>query len=658
MIIKGVDVSGFASWGADWWRQRKNERIEKERIWQECWLASVSKFGQTWDNLQDFRSKRYIPVTQQAVEAVAAHLTQGVIPYDEWFEILGRTPEDDVNSKANQGLLMWQHQKTGFRTKFYQLVKYSTIFGNVPWCVNWTERMQTVPDEGAFQSQMMQAAGVAGMVGEPMPKPDLTAMPMKEQRVYDGPILEVGNIFDFVIERHPNDPDHAPRCMRSFKSKAYLLDMQNEDGYSIYEGVQDILEQDGQNETSDALKREVYRLEGFVEQPKGQVELLQFEGDLELPGPDGTPVIYKNHILVVANRSKVIRFEPNPFAHGRPSWNMFVLYPEPGEVYGRGIIEPALGLQDVINVRVNQVIEANTLIVNPTFEAVQDGVFDVNEFISAPGAVNLVAASGNIRPIQVIPQAALGFNEVGFMMAQHNQSTGAQASFTSEAYQKSATEVAAQSGMTQSRNAETIKHIEYDAALPIISMQMQLNQQLMDEAVWIRVVGDPNSQQVFDPMSGQPVAQQGPLQLKVSPSDIEGNFDCYAVGAANVANAQQQMSQTIQLISVFGQSPGAQVIKWPDLVRDTFALARMRNSWKYIKTPQEVLNDQQQQLAQQLALQQGSQGPQQGPGGPGGANPVGSQPGPNGVSSMAGLAEQHGAPASGPHPSQLAGSRR
>jgi len=657
MIIKGVDVSGFASWGADWWRKRKNERIEKERIWQECWLASVSKFGKTWDDLQDFRSKRYIPVTQQAVEAVAAHLTQGVIPYDEWFEILGRTPEDEANSKANQGLLMWQHQKMGFRTKFYQLVKYACVFGNVPYCVNWTERMQTIPDEAAFQSQMMQAAGVAGMVGEPMPKPDLAAMPMKEQRVYDGPTLEVGNIFDFVIERHPNDPDHAPRCVRSFKSKAYLLDMQNEDGYSIYEGVEDVMDTDGQNETSDALKREVYRLEGFIEQPKGQVELLQFEGDLELPGPDG-PVIYKNHILVVANRSKVIRFEPSPFAHGMPSWNMFVLYPEPGEVYGRGIIEPALGLQDVINVRANQVIEANTLIINPSYEVVQDGVFDANEYISAPGAVNLVAQAGNIHPIQQIPQAALGFQEIGFMMAQHNQSTGAQASFTSEAYQKSATEVAAQSGMVQSRNAETIKHIEYDCALRIINMQMQLNQQLMDEAVWIRVVGDPQTQQVFDPMSGQPVTQQAPLQLKVSPSDIEGNFDCYAVGAANVANAQQQMAQTIQLVSVFGQSPGASVIKWDVLARDTFALARMRNSWKYIKTPQEVQSDQQQQLAQQLALQQGSQGSNQGSGGPGGANSAGSQPGPTGVSSMAGLAEQHGAPANGPLPEQLAGSRR
>ena len=668
MIIKGVDVSGFATWGADFWRRKKNERIEKEVIWQECWLASVSKFGKTWDNIQDYRSKRYIPVTQQAVEAVAAHLTQGVMPYDEWFQIYGRTPLDDTKAKAVQSLLMWQHQQIGFRTKFAQLVKYACIFGNVPYCVNWEERTQVVPDQDAFVSQMYEAGKVSTAMGEPMPNPDLAAMPMKEQRVYDGPTLEVGNIFDFVVDRHPNDPDHAPRCMRTFKSKAYLLEMQNKEGYSIYEGVEDLNEDSGHNETSDGLKREVYRLEGFVEQPRGQVELLQFEGDLELPGPDGVPTIFKNHILVIANRTKVIRFEPSPFAHGKPSWNMFVLYPEPGEVYGRGIIEPALGLQDVINVRANQVIEANTLVINPMFEVVQDGVFDVNEWLSAPGALAVVAQKGNITPIQQIPQAALGFQEVGFMMSQHNQSTGAQASFTSEAYQKSATEVAAQSGMTQSRNAETIKHIEYNCLTKIVNMQMQLDQQLMDEAVWIRVVGDPQSQTIFDPVSGQPITQQAPVQLKVSPQDIEGDFDCYAVGASNVANSQQQMSQTIQLMSVIAQSPGAQVIKWNELTKTLFDLARVRDSWKFIKTDQEIQLEQQQQLqqqqqqqqqqfAQQLALQGAQQGPQQGSGGPGGANAAGSQPGPSGISSMAGVPEQHGAPAGGPRPEQLAGSR-
>ena len=242
MITKGVDVSSFASWGANWWRQKKNERIEKEVIWQECWLASVSKFGKTWDNLADFRSKRYIPITQQAVEAVAAHLTQGVMPYDEWFKIYGRTPDDDVKAKAVQALLMWQHQQIGFRTKFSQLIKYACIFGNVPYCVNWEERTQIVPDQDAFASQMYQAAQVSQGLGEPMPNPDLAAMPTKEQRVYDGPTLEIGNIFDFVIDRHPNNPDHAPRCMRTFKSKAYLLGMQNKDGYSIYEWIENVQE--------------------------------------------------------------------------------------------------------------------------------------------------------------------------------------------------------------------------------------------------------------------------------------------------------------------------------------------------------------------------------------------------------------------------------
>jgi hypothetical protein len=189
-------------------------------------------------------------------------------------------------------------------------------------------------------------------------------------------------------------------------------------------------------------------------------------------------------------------------------------------------------------------------------------------------------------------------------------------------------------------------------------MQLQLDQQLMDESVWIRVVGDPQTMTIFDPDSGQPITQQAPVQLRVSPSDIEGNFDCYAIGASNVANSQQQMSQTIQLMSVLAQSPGAQVIKWNELTKTLFDLARVRDSWKFIKTDQEIQIEQQQQFAQQLAMQQAGQGPGQGPGGPGGANPAGSQPGPSGVSSMAGVAEQHGAPVGGPLPQQLAGSRR
>lgn len=242
------------------------------------------------------------------------------------------------------------------------------------------------------------------------------------------------------------------------------------------------------------------------------------------------------------------------------------------------------------------------------------------------------------------------------MMAQFNQSTGAQSSFTTQDYQKSATEVAASAGMSQSRNADTIKHIEYSALNPILTMEMQLNQQLMDEAVWIRVIGDPNSGTMFDPTTGMPINAPAPAVMRVAPEDIEGDFDCYAVGASNIANAQQQMGQTIQLISVLAQSPAASIIKWNELAKDLFQQARIRDAWKFVKTDQEIQLEQQQQFAQQLAMQQAG-GPPQGSGGKGGPNAAGSQPGPGGVSSVARVAEQHGPPTNGPHAGQLAGSR-
>ena len=63
MISKDAPEN-VASWGAEKWRTLKNERIAKERIWQECWLAYDSKFGQTWVDLDAIRCVRHINFSQ------------------------------------------------------------------------------------------------------------------------------------------------------------------------------------------------------------------------------------------------------------------------------------------------------------------------------------------------------------------------------------------------------------------------------------------------------------------------------------------------------------------------------------------------------------------------------------------------------------------
>ena len=317
---------------------------------------------------------------------------------------------------------------------------------------------------------------------------------------------------------------------------------------------------------------------------------------------------------------------------------MFTLIPEPNEVYGKGILEPVLGLQDVANVRMNQVIDANSLIVNPMLKVRNTGVIDFENFISAPGALHLVNDPDDITPLVIPDRSALGMNEIGFISAQFNDITGAMKAFSTENYQKSATEVSAVGGMLQSRFAEMVRHIEQTFAIPALEMQIQLNQGMMDEALWIRVV-EPGPSQKMDPMTGMPVMYDpvGPAPMLISPEDIRGELDIYPVGASWVANNQQQVAATIQLVQIFGQSPAAGVIKWNGLVKDMADLMKLRDSYKWIKTDAEIAYEQQ-LMAMQNQQQMGQEGGPGGSGGPEGSSRSG------GPQSMAGSA---GAPIGG-----------
>lgn len=649
MIIPDIDQQQLASWLVTNWRRLKDERSQKESIWQECWLAYTSKFGQTWQEIAEYRSKRYIPISKLAVESVSAHLTQGVMPHDDWFNILGRTPDDERGAKYMTALMKWQHFRTGWRKQFASILKQAAIFGCVPWAVLWKQDVRWVPDPeqhgenmGAYAAAVESGAAQAGV-----PPP----VPLKPIRKYDGPEIVAGNIFDFVIDRNGND-EYALRISRYFKTKAYLRQMAEPDamGYALYQNVESINNESPYKETSDGIRRQVDAEMGFYDIPKDRVELLEAWGDFEIDGET-----YHNHVLVVANRTTVLRFEPNPYAHGRIPWQMFVLQPDPIEVYGNGILEPALGLQDVVNVRINQIIEGNALTVNPQLQVVNDGTVDLENFISAPGAIHLVSQIGNIAPLQMAGKPELGMSEVGFMMAQFNQSTGAMQSFSTEDYQKSATEISAQAGMTNSRFSESIRHIESTFVVPALEMQLELNQQMMDQATWIRVVEPQFNPQDIDPMTGMPRMYDpvGPAPMQIMPDDIRGEFDIYPVGASWVANNREALAQMIQLTQVIAQSPAAQVIKWNEFAKLAYEKANVRDAYRFIKSDGELIREW--QMAMQAQQQMGGTGSWQG-----GADGSGGSSGGRGAASVAGApgAQPGGGAGTGPQQQTNGGPQR
>lgn len=625
MISANVDPEKVVSLVTTFWRQKKDERTEKEDIWRECWLAYNAKFGKTWENVKRYRSRRYIPVSTQAVDAVGSHIVQGLMPHENWFRVEGRTPDDQTSAKVMTNLMRWQHFRASWRSNIARAVKQAAIFGNVPWAVLWKEDIRFVPNTEKFAGDL-GAFAIDGQNPENQ-RPQMELMP---KRQFDGPEFIIHNIFDTVVDRRPDDPDTGLIVLKMVKSKAYVQAMSNPDpstGYRMYEGVDELTSGSQDNETSDSIRQEIDQALGFYNIPKDGVELLVAWGDFEVDGE-----VYPNHVATVANRTKLIRFEPNPFWHGKRPWNMFVMTEDPIELYGKGILESNLGIQDWINVTMNQVIEARAHLVNPEYEVVNDGLFDVENWESGPGNIHLVSQPNSIRPIVKPDQTGIGMETIGFAMAQFNEFTGAMKAFTTQDYQKSATEVNAIAGMVNSRFAELVRHFENKLIVPALEMQIQLNQQMMDEPVWIRVV-EPQQGMNADPMTGQPLSfdSNQPARLKVSPEDVQGEFDLFPVGASWVAKNQQALQQAVQFTQMIAQSPAQNVIKWNAWAKTVLEDTGYQDAYRFVKSDQELMYEQQQAaLAAQMQQQMGQQP------GPGGSEPPQGSTGNRGPQSMAG----------------------
>jgi len=652
MIIKGVPLNELLSIGMDFWTTEKAARRTKELIWQECWLAYDSKFGDTWKELAQYRSRRYLALPWLAVENVKAKYTQGIMPNEDWFGLMGRTPDHDNNARFMQALMVWQQNKMRFRQKFAMAMAHATIFGNIPYQVKWDRHETNVPDVQGF-ADILQQKGMDLQNGLE-PEMEMPEVPTKEMLLYDGPDFEIGNIFDFVIQRSPDSYERAMRAARFVKSKAHLKELAEPDefGQAIYEGIDDLEDQVNNQENSDNLKYQVEAKIGFNQQNRRYgIELIEIWGNFALQ--DGT--YYENHVLTIGNRSKVIRFEPNPFSHGQYAWQLFRLFPEPNEPYGRGILEPALGINDDIQVRMNQVIDANSLIINPMFKYKDDGILDPAELIAAPGNAIAMADVNNLQPVMSIDKSATGFQEINFLIAMFNQITGATNILDQAGSPVSATQANIEATMANARDAEVIRHIKKELVERLFKMWYGLNQQFMDQSVAVRVTASQVQGGIVDPHTGIKLQSSGPIFMNIQPQDIAGDFDFIFQGADDVAASAQKAAQQLQFIGTLLQNPEvAQRFKYYDFLTDIFARNGLPQAWRWLKTDQEVMLEQQQQLAMQQAAAAAGAG---GPGGPqaGPGNAPQQQGGSGGPGSVAGVPESRPAAPGGPHPGQLAG---
>lgn len=692
------------------WDTLQRERYLKNNRLIECWLAYNGNFGKTWKNLDPYRSKRFLNLTFQAVESVASAIVEGTLPGDNWLGVFGRDGStDQVRAKLTKALIQYQLYKTGFREQWHDFVKAACVFGTVPWCVHWEVDKVRVPDVQAMKMAAMERQ----TVGIPATLEEINTSFLGQFKTvvdYKGPRFEKASIFDFVQETkpaHPNRPSQIIRFVRPIHHLRKQAQVDPDTGYARYANLEGIKDQDiTPKQPVDSLIRSTRIKQGLNEyEPTSGVELLEYHGDIPVMSPSGDIIVFENHVATVANDNTLVRFEPEYQPTGRSPWTLFQMFKNPMDnTYGYGVIEPILGLQDAINVRMNQVIDANELTIDPMLKAVRDGVFDIDNFQAGPGNIVEMSPEGRIEPLVIPNHSALGFNELSFLMGQLDEITGAQRSFSNGGTPVSATETSMVAGKLETRNANTLRHFENSALVPAMKAWVKNNEAFLDEPTWIRIIGDASglmydangmvvdANQSLDQLEatlnmamGMPpefLTQPGPdgstplmqiqnavmqaqqgesMELKgsviVRPEDIAGDYDIMIYGASG-NDSQYQLSQKIQLNQTIAQSPAAQILKWDEWARSLFEDAKIRGAGRFIKSRREVLYDAYKQFTQQLGIAMGATAQ------PGGQSPTGQPPTPSADAGMEGVADITGAsrvsgpPASGIDPGQLSGPMR
>lgn len=507
MIISSANEQRVVDYVVSRYRELKDARKVKEEVWMECVRAYLSDFSTVWDTRakKEGRSARYIPLSFDAVETLHSQITAITMPGNHWIGMSASTPGklkyDDEAADELKALLYQQIGRMGFARQYDILVKQLAIVGNAPYTVGW--RKERVIDYPAFEAGMAQweilhkksweeysvameewqrIARIAEASGQQAPPPPSLVAPEPppadaKKIAYSGPSIEVGDIFNFVVDPFPTDNSHRLCIKRSWMSKAAMLRMaeKNAFGYSVYDNVDNVTPRERRTARDESHLNESYLAFGLQVPEAQQVDVLEAWGTMEIPGGslDGRST-FVGFCACVANESTLVRFEPTFLWSGETPVRLATYRDVPGQVYGIGALEPALGLADLANVRANQNVDVVSFALSPEYKAVDDGII-AKTLKSAPAKVHMVGDINNLVPIEKnLTGLQLSMQDLVLLKNEFKMVTKSGSPLSGDS-RESATKTKTDSMVLGTDIGKVAEHIETTVLREIVDLFVQLN---------------------------------------------------------------------------------------------------------------------------------------------------------------------------------------
>lgn len=514
-------------------------RQEKEEIWQRCWRSYHSYVDKALYRKQPWRSKLHLPWTFQAVEAGATELQDLLLPNNEdFFAIQPITPDDSQNAEVMTRYLQFLFRQMGFSEAFSNFLKQLCVTGNSVLKVFWKQESCQV------NQRALEPASGQMMVSE-----------TTEETLYDAPCIETLDLQDFVFFPATGNLNRA-MCIHRL-----VRDVEELHKHPLYRNT-DKLQEPGR-----ALDSPTNPLFGIHPQRDSEdgIELLEAWGDFHIQGKT-----YRNYVATVANQSTLIRFQPNPYDYGMKPFVFASMIPVPGQIYGIGIVEPALGLQSMANTISNILLDEMKLKLNGQWKYEEDGVFNPNQFVSRPGGTIKVGSLENLVPLQPNLHLDVGFVELNNLKAEFEETTGV------NKYSKGA------DTLNKTRTAQEAMMLQQAGSRKFTRIAKHLNDAALTQAIalvyqMVRQFANPEEIARITNVSLEEINLSIPLS----------SLDFKITGLQTSLLKQQNIENTERFVTGLAATPAAQYIRWDLLAQRYYQLLGFENAQEILQQPPE-----------------------------------------------------------------------
>lgn len=283
---------------ANKWRTWNNLRANKIAEWVELRkYIFATDTTQTTNSQLPWKNKTTTPKLTQIRDNLYANYMKSLFPNRHWldWEAFDRKSGQAKKAKAIKTYMNWIVERSGFKEQIGKLLLDYIDYGNAFGTVEWADERQEI-------DQQMKVG-------------------------YVGP--RVKRISPYEIVFNPTAPNFAssPKIIQMIISlgelKEYLTRMTTDDNREemeeLFNYLREIRESASNFEGELQPKDDLYRVDGFTSfrqyLESQYVEVLFFFGDLYDIEKDK---FYRNHVIAVCDRHKIVSLKPNPSYFGTP----------------------------------------------------------------------------------------------------------------------------------------------------------------------------------------------------------------------------------------------------------------------------------------------------------------------------------------------------